>query len=139
MWDYFGNLSKGVRIIYKICNSTSVTKHISSLQIVTMKALGYFFFVEAQKYNTIKDSTTSAKRRTTIIKVFHSRRNHNDSTGDVILEGSAKSASTVPKSNWLCLICGSNIPRIITKTNTEPSYGPDPQGAAKGLLTSDSD
>lgn len=63
-------------------------------------------------------------------------KQENDSTGDVMLEVSAKSASTVPKSNWLCLISGSNMPRIITKTNRDPSYRPDPQGAARELLTS---
>lgn len=28
------------------------------------------------------------------------------------------------------------MPRITTKTNRDPSYGPDPQGATEGLLTS---
>lgn len=73
------------------------------------------------------------KAEYTTIKLFQSRRNHNDSAGDVMLALSAKSASTIPKSNWLCLISGSNMPRIITKTNTDPSYGPEPQEAAKNF------
>ena len=51
------------------------------------------------------------------------------SPADVIEGGAAKSASAVPKSNWLCLISASNMPRITIKTNREPGCGADPQSS----------
>lgn len=43
-------LPKGVRIIYKFGNTRSVTKHIESLHIVTIKIIGFIFpFLDARK------------------------------------------------------------------------------------------
>lgn len=70
-----------------------------------------------------------------ITQIFHpgTKRNHND-RGDVIVGLSAKSASTVPKSNLVCLISALNMPRITIKTNREPGYGPTEQRGGRGLL-----